>query len=324
MKFSRYSIGVDLGGTNVVVGATRGNGRVVRLLKAPTGLSKSPTDVVGGIAALISRLITDLGLERGLLTGVGVGVPGLVDAENGIVRRSPNFVGWEDVPLSAMLEERICAPVVIDHDVRMITRGEWAWGAGRGARNFICVTLGTGIGMGIVADGRIYAGAHGNAGELGHVTADLSGPRCGCGNLGCVEKLCAGPAIAEIARKRIEEGAESAVSQLQDGRANHIDAETVFRAAKLGDAIATSIIDTVCELLGSVIAGAVLMLDPERVIVGGGIADAGDVLFDRLRAVVARRAYSYRLNNVTIVPWALGDKAGVLGAAHTVEMRRSM
>ncbi|MCX7030928.1 MAG: ROK family protein [Spirochaetes bacterium] len=308
-----FAVGVDLGGTHIAAGAAGPDGLVAEIVREPTGQDHSPEAVCRQIAAMVSSLVMRLG--RGSPVGVGVGVPGLIDSTNGVVRRSPNFQSWEDVPMAAALAETLGVPVLLDHDLRMITRGEWMWGAGRGAQNLVCIAVGTGIGMGIVADGHVYSGAHGNAGEFSHLTVDPGGPLCGCGNFGCLEKYCAGPAIAEAGRRTVAQGEPSRILELAGGHAERIDARTVFLAAEQGDGAAKKIVDKVCTLLGNALAGVVLMLDPELIIVGGGVAEGGEVFLGGLREVVARRAYSYDLNHVRIVPWALKDRAGVLGAA---------
>ncbi|HET9672849.1 MAG TPA: ROK family protein, partial [Actinomycetota bacterium] len=249
------------------------------------------------------------------VVGIGVGAAGLVDVGRGVILFSPNFA-WRDVPLAERLAARFGLPVTLDNDATAAAWGEAKLGAAAGARHALLITLGTGIGGGIVVDGAVMRGAHGLAGEIGHIVVEPDGPGCGCGNRGCWEQVASGQALEREGVAALERKPTSAIARLAGGDPSRVTGELVVSAAVDGDLEAISIVHGVARRLGEGIAGLVNVLDPEIVVVGGGLAAVGELLFgparEAYRATVEGRSAR---PDVPIVPAALGNDAGAIGAA---------
>jgi glucokinase len=250
---------------------------------------------------------------RGRVVGVGIGCPGPLDLATGRVIATPNL-GWAGYPIRDRVATRLDLPATLDNDANCATYGEWWQGAGRGTCHLAGVTLGTGIGGGLILDGRLFRGASDTAGEFGHTTIDFNGRRCACGNYGCLEAYASGPNIALRAREGIEAGYESAITKLVGGDLSLITARTVYDALMAGDEYAHEVILETARLLGAGVAGIVNMYNPEAVVLMGGVAHAGEHLFAPLRAEVKRRAFAVAVAACRIVPGEL-DAPGVVGAA---------
>lgn len=247
--------------------------------------------------------------------GVGAGAPGPLDRASGIVLLTPNL-GWVDFPLRKVLEDGFSLPTAIDNDANCAVLGE-AWrGAARGCRHAVGLTIGTGIGGGIVVDGKLHHGASDCAGEIGHTTIEANGRRCACGNYGCLEAYASGSAIARRAVEALEAGAESALSRSVAGDLSQITAQTVFDCARAGDELAREVVQDTAKFLGAGVANLVNIFNPHSVIVMGGVTRAGDLLFKPLRREVARRAFKPAVAVVKIVPGML-EAPGVYGAARS-------
>ncbi len=315
----RLIAGVDLGGTSIVVGTVPEDGSTVYGLECRrTPVDGGPDAVIDEISAMVrsSLATTRKNLsDRGPLdvAGVGIGAPGPLDTARGIVRLSPNL-GWYDVPLMERVSAATGLPATLENDANCATLGEWWRGAAQGTRWLVGVTIGTGVGGGIVFDGRIFHGASDVAGELGHTTIDLTGRRCKCGNYGCLEAYASGPAIAARAIEAVEAGFTSRLAELGGGNLNGITAETVYGAAADGDELALEVVRDTAKFLGAGIANLVNLLNPEMVVVQGGVTLAGDRLFVPLRAEVKRRAFRPAVDACRIVPGTLTGTAGVYGA----------
>lgn len=289
-------LGIDLGGTNVkavVLDSSDGaEPRVVGTDQAPTRADEGPEAVIARLAAVGRAAMADYGP----VDTAGLGLPGLFDPRRGVVLLFPNLPGeWHGRQVEAPLSEALGLPVTLVNDVRAFTLAETRLGAARGARTVVCLALGTGVGGGIMVEGRLHLGMDGTAGEIGHQTVIPDGPLCGCGNRGCVEAVASGRHLAEMA-----------------GTAT---AEAAFAAARRGDPRAGAAVERVAAWLGIAIANAVVMLSPDRVVVGGGIAAAGDLLLDPIRAEVLRRVTLVPAERISIVPGELGPIAGAVGAA---------
>lgn len=294
----RCAVGIDLGGTNIFGGLVDGAGRALATVKRPTPAAEGPGGVFAAMRAMITQLLERAGDRR--VVGIGLGIPGLLDTARRTSVFSPNL-GWSNVPV---VPEFVAfgLPVEIDNDVRCHAVGELAFGAGRGCRNFILITLGTGIGSGIVLGGSLYRGPSGLAGEIGHVTLEPGGPLCGCGKRGCFEAIASGKSIGRRAR---EAGIGSTAREL-------------FAKAADGDDAALALVDRVAYDLARGISMYVHIMNPERVIVGGGVAMAGDLLFEPLRRHALAETMPGIRGTYEIVPAALGDEAGMVGAAALV------
>ena len=313
----RFVLGIDIGGTNLVVGSVAEDGSaVVATASEPTHSEAGATDVVDRLVALAERAIATTWREApgAEILGVGVGAPGPLDTKRGIVLLTPNL-GWVNMPLRELIHDRLGLPAALDNDANCAVLGEWWVGAARGARHAIGITIGTGIGGGIIIDGRLYHGASDVAGEIGHTTIDTEGRRCKCGNYGCLEAYASGPNIALRAVEELEAGAESRLTALVGGDLAKITAQTVYQAAADGDELALEVVNDTAKVLGVGIGNLLNVFNPEVVVVCGGVTLAGDHLFEPLRREVARRAFKPAVSACRIVPGELAGTAGVYGAA---------
>ena len=315
---ARYVVGVDLGGTNIKTGVMPTDGsRTLAVRSTPTHAELGAEGVIRRIIvqaeASIAAAMAETGATRDQFAGVGVGAPGPLDREEGIVLIAPNL-GWRDVPLRALVSDALGMRAALDNDANCATLGEWWVGAARGARHVVGMTIGTGIGGGLVLHGRLYHGASGVAGEVGHATIDSNGRRCACGNYGCLEAYASGPAIAERAREALASDEESILPTLAGGDPALITAETVYEAADLGDQLARQLVRDTAGFLGTGVANLLNIFNPEVVVIAGGVTRAGDALFEPLRAEVKRRAFRPAVAACRIVPGTLPGTAGIVGA----------
>ena len=325
-KRHEYIIGVDLGGTNIVVGAMSADGKHHYAMRSiPTSAELGAEGVADRIVGLIEGVILDTiaqtKAQRRDFIGVGIGAPGPLDRDKGIVIVAPNL-GWRMFPLRDRIGERLNLPATLDNDANCATVGEWWQGAAKGATNVVGMTIGTGIGGGIILDGKLFHGSSDVAGEIGHTTIDLNGRHCKCGNYGCLEAYASGPAIATRAREvLVREETASLLPSLVDGRLEAITAEIVYRAAQKGDAVASEIVRDTARYLGAGIANLLNILNADVVVVAGGVTQAGDALFVPLRAEVRRRAFRPAVDATQIVAGTLPGTAGVVGAVATFKMQ---
>ncbi|MEO8226024.1 MAG: ROK family protein [Gemmatimonadota bacterium] len=312
----RYVLGIDIGGTSFSIGSVAEDGsRVAVLRNLPTLADGGADDVVGRIVALAHEVIAlTAAAEPGAeCLGVGVGAPGPLDTHRGLVLLTPNL-GWVNFPLRDRIEAGLARPAALDNDANCAVLGEWWMGAARGSRHAIGVTIGTGIGGGLVLDGRLYHGISDCAGEIGHASIDSNGRRCKCGNYGCIEAYASGPAIARRAVEAIEAGAETSLRSYVGDRLDDITAQTVYEAAHDGDELAREVVNDTAKFLGAALANLVNIFNPEVVVICGGVTRAGDLLFQPLRREVARRAFKPAVTACRILPGEL-EAPGVYGAA---------
>ncbi len=314
----RMIVGVDLGGTNVVVATITedGNG-LYGLAKEPTRLEGGPETTVKQIQQMVRRSLAETHKEYSggeiEVLGVGIGSPGPLDTHSGTVLMTPNL-GWTDMPLRDRVSEAVELRATLDNDANCAVLGEWWRGAARGGRVVVGLTIGTGIGGGIVLDGRIFHGASDVAGEIGHASIDPTGRRCKCGNYGCLEAYASGPAIANRALEGIAAGTRSRLPDYVDGDLSAITAQTVSEAARDGDAFCLEVIRETAHFLGGAVANLLNIFNPDTVVICGGVTLAGDHLFEPLKSQVMRRAFRPAVLACRIVPGALPGTAGVFGA----------
>ncbi|QHT59790.1 ROK family protein [Paenibacillus lycopersici] len=305
--------GIDIGGTNTVVGLF--DERMNLVMKSSFATVKP--DRIAGAAPMLDRLAEEvLRLAEdsgagGRLRRVGIGVPGQIDAALGIVRDASNL-GWRDVRLAAEMKKRLDVPVVIEHDVRSYAKGEAVGGAGKSCRDFICLTVGTGIAAAIMVDGAMVRGANGLAGEFGHDIVDGEAAPCACGKSGCLETIASATGIARLAEELVLSGR---IPELA-ARRGSITAQHVYQACMQGDPDAKALFERVGTLIGRKLAGLVYALDPELIIVGGGVAAAGDLLLEPIRQEL-RRHCPHQASYLKVAAAQLGDEAGLIGALHT-------
>ena len=318
---ARYIVGVDLGGTNIVVGAMPEDGsREIAFRSQPTHAAQGADLVVERMIQMIEDVITvviaETGATRADFLGVGVGAPGPLDRALGMVITAPNL-GWKMFPLRERIQSATGLQTTLDNDANCATLGEWFTGAARGAKNVIGVTIGTGIGGGIIIDGKLFHGSSDVAGEIGHMTIDSTGRRCGCGNYGCIEAYASGTAIAERAREALSFDQPSILPELVNGDVSKITAATVYAAAAQSDAVALEIVRDTARFLGTGIANLLNVFNPDCVVIAGGVTQAGEALFGPLRQEVRRRAFKPAVDACRIVPGILPGTAGVVGAVAT-------
>jgi glucokinase len=316
----KWIVGVDLGGTNIVVGVLPldgGGGTVLARHDLPTEAQRGAKFVVDRIVGLIEQCMADVLAEHGGVredfAGVGIGSPGPLNRATGTVINTPNL-GWRNFPLRDLIANAVRLPATLDNDANCATYGEWWLGAGREVDSLVGLTLGTGIGGGIVLNGEIFHGASDAAGEIGHMTIEANGRKCKCGNYGCLEAYASGPAIALRAVEGIEAGAESLLPALVNGRLEDITAATVYEGVVLGDPYANEVMRETAKILGAGIANMINVLNPEMIVIAGGVTRAGDHLFSPLRAEVRRRAFRSAQEACEIVSAQLPGTAGVIGA----------
>jgi glucokinase len=315
----RWILGVDIGGTNIVLGIIPvEGGPPLGLRRLPTRPEEGGQEVVRRVTRAAEDCLEEVfkaeGGGRHHVAGVGIGAPGPLNRKSGILLEAPNL-GWTNFPLRDLVSEALGLPAEVDNDANCATYGEWWLGAGRGADTLVGLTLGTGIGGGLILNGELHHGASDVAGEFGHTTIDSTGRKCKCGNYGCLEAYASGPNIAARAVEGMEAGTETILGDLVDGDLAKITAATVYEGVILGDAYAHEVMKETAKFLGVGVANLVNSLNPDAVVIAGGVTRAGDHLFVPLIKEVRRRAFRSAVDACRIVPAALPETAGVIGAA---------
>ena len=307
----RYAA-IDLGGTKVraIVADLAGKiyGEDIRLSRASEGLAATVDTMVSSLQAACEVAAVNTSDIKGL----GIAVPGAVDALNGVVPEAPQLPGWRDVPIVALMSERLEMPVWLENDANAAALGEHRYGAGQGAENMLYMTVSTGVGGGIIIDGNLYRGARGAAGELGHVIIDYDGPACGCGGNGCLESLISGTAIAKEGERLVEEGKAPELAKLSAAE-GAVTSEMMGRAVKAGDAAVAEYTDRVGLYLGVALASYVNIFNPSAIVIGGGVAKSSEMFIDQAVATMKKRAMRGPLEDVTVKLSELQDRAGALG-----------
>jgi len=310
-------IGCDLGGTNLraaVVDVEAGD--VLHQECIPTQAWEKHTAVMHRMSDLVLHVIQATGIEKDNIGGIGIGVPGVLDLEKGETLFLPNLQGtWPHVPLADTVMGYTGLATHLLNDVRSITNGEWRFGAGRGADTIAVFAVGTGIGGGLVINGRLHLGMGGTGGELGHTMIDFNGPPCGCGNSGCLEAYASGPAIAAMGMKAVSQGLTTRIAELCGHDLNRITPKLIAEAAQAGDERAKDIYQKAGFYIGIAAANVCSAIGPQRIIIAGGVAKAGELLLDPIRRTVRERVHIMPVEQVEIVQSQLGDNAGIIGAA---------
>ncbi len=307
----KYAIGVDLGGTHIAAALVDKSGKTGKIMEcniAPE--ERGVNNVLDKMADLIKRVISEEHTNREEIYGVGIDLPGFIDTINGICNFSPNFPGWDNIKVSSILESSINLPVVILNDVNAAALGEKFFGAGKYVSNIICMTLGTGIGGGIIINNNLHLGASQGAGEIGHMTIEPDGPVCGCGNKGCFEALVARGAIIRTAKELIEKNKHTILADVKD-----LSPLSVFEAAEKGDEVAIEIFNITGRYLGIGLSNLILALNPERIVIGGRIANAHKYLFPPAQEEIKKRVKMFPPETSQLVLAELGADAGLIGAA---------
>ena len=306
-----YAFGADIGGTTIKIGCFKTDGELLQSFEIPTHTEDRGARILGDLAAAVHRLLSDRGIDKSEVEGIGAGVPGPV-APDGTVLCCVNL-GWGEFNVERELESLTGLRARAGNDANLAALGEMWQGGGQGFRDLVMVTLGTGIGGGIILDGKIRAGVHGAAGELGHIPMMDDDPEpCGCGKRGCLEQYASATGILRIARRWLE--THPTPSPLRD---IHLDAREIFALARSGDAAALAIVDEACRLLGKALAGVTAVLDPEVIVVGGGMGKAGDILLDALSRHYRRYAFP-ACREIPFRQATLGNNAGIYGCARLI------
>lgn len=311
-------VGCDLGGTNIKAGLVDMEaGLLIHSKSTPTQAQQGHEFVIQKIALIIRDILSEAKLDLDMVEGVGVGIPGLLDLNKGVTLFLPNLSGhWLNVPFREMLMEQLDGKAVsILNDSRAITLGEYYFGAGRGVNDMICLTLGTGVGGGVIVRKELLLNLGGAAGELGHQTIAMDGPKCGCGNTGCLEVFASASAIAQEGVIAMRQGLSTQIAQLANFDSNNITAELIAQAAQAGDAVAMKIWQKAGEALGTAIANLIVTFGPERIVLCGGVAKAGDLLLAPIKKTIHQRVYMVPLKDVQVLSGLLGDAAGIWGMA---------
>lgn len=306
-------VGVDLGGTKILTVLADREGNVLARVKVPTETDRGQKHVIDRIEATVRDALQEAAAPAERVAAVGVGAPGPLDPDRGFLFFAPNL-GWRDVPLGKILNERLNLPVFLDNDANLAALGEYVYGAGRGSTHLVYITVSTGVGGGVILNGRVYHGACGGAGEIGHVTVAPDGPTCRCGNQGCLEAVASGTAMEQRARALVGEGRGAGILAAAGGERDKITARVVAEAAAAGDAEALVVLREAGRYLGIAVAGVVNLLNPAAVVLGGGAMQAGAPLWDAMLEEVRRRSLESSLASVRVVRAALGGDAGVMGA----------
>lgn len=314
-KNKKYVIGVDLGGTSIKVGVVSKEGKLVKKGFVDTLADGGPKSVVGQIKKGIRLVLEGYEKEVG---GIGIGAPGVVSMEKGTVENPPNLPGWKKVYLSKLIEDEFKLRTVVENDANAAAVGEMIFGAGKNFTDFIMVTLGTGVGGGIIINRKLYHGMQGAAGELGHTTIDYNGPKCNCGSYGCIETYVGNGYLVERVHKELQNGRSSKINELLENNMSSLTPKIISEAAQQGDQFAQSVIAETGRFLGYALASSINLLDIHNVIIGGGVAGFGAPLFDAAREAAKARVLKPLAPKVKILPAKLKNEAGIKGASSLV------
>lgn len=318
-NLSEPTLAVDLGGTNVRAAAILPDGTIVARKQAPTRAEAGLTEVIERVAEAVASVATAANVPT--TAPVGLVLPGVLNPLTGFLTIAPNL-GWHDLPIRDLMAARLGRPVAIGNDVNAGAFGEWHYGAGQGTRDFIYIACGTGVGGGIIADGRLLLGRDGLAGEVGHMVVTLDGPRCNCGGHGCLEAYAGGWAIEAAAQALLDAGIPSILTELMDERGEQLSGPLINYAAEHGDGLAIEVLSRAGRALGFAIASLVHLFNPEVVAIGGGVISAGPFLFDPMQEALAEHLIDGFERDLRVIPASLGQDSGLLGAAVLAQQGR--
>jgi len=307
-----YILAVDLGGTQIRAALCDPSGQIYRRVGSLTLATEGLEAVLGRIYATMEQTIE--GLPPAEIAGIGIGAPGPLNPNTGIIMEAPNLPGWINVPLRTLVSEHFGRPTFLGNDANLAGLAEYSYGAARGIRDMIYLTISTGIGSGVIADGRLLLGTHGLAAEAGHIVIDPDGPRCSCGKRGHLEAYAAGPAITRDVVSRLKDGKKSRITKMVGGDLSRVNARIISEAAQEGDKLAANAIRRAGRYLGIGIANLLHLFNPRMVVLGGSVTKAGPLLFQPMRAMIDELAMPTYVEGLSIVQAALGDDVGLLGA----------
>ncbi len=304
-----YSIGIDLGGTNIKVGLVNENREILLYKSAPTLVERDFDEILKDMAGLVDEIINEAGLTLQQIKHIGIGMPGVVDNELGTVSDNSN-IRVKNYPIRKKLQQYIDKPVFLGNDANVAAWAEYICGCGKNTKNFLMLTLGTGVGGGIVLNGKLFTGSHNIGAEIGHTTFVAGGNQCGCGNKGCVEAYCSATALIKMAEKNLDKFPDSVISKDEK-----IDARIIIDAAKENDQYGVKLFNEYASNLAKVCGSLINFLDPDVIALGGGVTNAGDFLIDKVKNEVGKYVLLSDLMNTKILKAQMGNEAGIIGAS---------
>ena len=300
----KYYIGIDLGGTNIVAGVVDENYKIISKASTKTNLPRPEKEIAADMARVSVQAVKEAGLDMNQIEWVGIGTPGIANSEKGIIEYSCNL-GFDNTPMVDYIKEYIDKPVFIENDANAAAYGEYVAGAAKGAKNAVCITLGTGVGGGIIIDGRIYSGSNFAGAEIGHTVIEVDGPECACGRRGCFEVFSSATGLIRMTKEAMDNDKDTLMHKITAERNGKVTARTSFDAMRMGDKTAKAVVDKFIKYLAAGITNTINIFQPDILCIGGGVCNEGDPLLLPVRALVKKE----------IVIAKLGNDAGIIGAA---------
>lgn len=311
----KYYIGIDLGGTNIVAGVVDENYKIISKASTKTNLPRPEKEIAADMARVSVQAVKEAGLDMNQIEWVGIGTPGIANSEKGIIEYSCNL-GFDNTPMVDYIKEYIDTPVFIENDANAAAYGEYVAGAAKGAKNAVCITLGTGVGGGIIIDGRIYSGSNFAGAEIGHTVIEVDGPECACGRRGCFEVFSSATGLIRMTKEAMDNDKDTLMHKITAERNGKVTARTSFDAMRMGDKTAKAVVDKFIKYLAAGITNTINIFQPDILCIGGGVCNEGDPLLLPVRALVKKEVYTRNSpKNTEIVIAKLGNDAGIIGAA---------
>lgn len=311
----KYYIGIDLGGTNIVAGVVDENYSIVSKASTKTNLPRPEKEIAADMAKVSIQAVEEAGLKMDQIEWVGIGTPGIANSEKGIIEYSCNL-GFDNTPMVDYIKEFINKPVFIENDANAAAYGEYVAGAAKGAKNAVCITLGTGVGGGIIADGKIYSGSNFAAAEIGHMVIEVDGPQCTCGRKGCFEVFSSATGLIRMTKEAMEKHKDTAMHKIAAERGGKVSARTSFDAMRMGDKAAKEVVNKFIKYLAAGITNTINIFQPDVLCIGGGVCNEGDALLLPVKELVKGEVYTRNSpKNTKVVIAKLGNDAGIIGAA---------
>lgn len=311
----KYYIGIDLGGTNIKAGVVNENYEIVADARVKTNLPRPAQEICDDMVKVALEAVGKAGITIDDVVSVGVGTPGIANSGNGVVEYSNNL-GFENVPMAKMIGEKINKPVFIENDANAAAYGEFVAGAAKGANDAVCITLGTGVGGGIIINGKIYSGFNYAGAEIGHTVIEVDGPQCTCGRKGCFEVFSSATGLIRMTKEAMDEDKNSLMWQMMKEDGDHVSGRLAFNAMRAGDKSAKGVVDKYIKYLAAGITNTINIFQPDILCVGGGVCNEGDPLLVPLKELVKKEVYTRNSSkNTEIVIASLGNDAGIIGAA---------
>lgn len=311
----KYYIGIDLGGTNIVAGVVDENYKIISKASTKTNLPRPEKEIAADMARVSVQAVKEAGLDMNQIEWVGIGTPGIANSEKGIIEYSCNL-GFDNTPMVDYIKEYIDKPVFIENDANAAAYGEYVAGAAKGAKNAVCITLGTGVGGGIIIDGRIYSGSNFAGAEIGHTVIEVDGPECACGRRGCFEVFSSATGLIRMTKEAMDNDKDTLMHKITAERNGKVTARTSFDAMRMDDKTAKAVVDKFIKYLAAGITNTINIFQPDILCIGGGVCNEGDPLLLPVRALVKKEVYTRNSpKNTEIVIAKLGNDAGIIGAA---------